>query len=84
MEEVFEQHRIARAEQGYVTRGGTCGNCNRLEFDVRYQQGQRTYNQYESIPIRHNYRCGIGGFAVVTGATCAKHEAKPSTVRNSK
>lgn len=84
MEEVFEAHRIARAEQGYVNRAGTCGTCNRLEFDVRRESGSRPYNQYESILIRHNFRCGIGGFAVVTNAACSKHEAIQPTLRISK
>ncbi|MFM0165753.1 hypothetical protein PQR39_35655 [Paraburkholderia sediminicola] len=83
MDAVFEERSIARAEQGYVTRPGTCGTCASLVFDVRHERGRRAYNQYESIPIRHNYRCGIGGFAVVTNATCAKHEAKKSTTRSS-
>jgi len=84
MDEVFELRRIARAEQGYVLRAGTCGTCAKLEFDLKYETGSRPYNQYESIPSRSNFRCGIGGFAVVTQATCKQHEPKPTTTRNGK
>ena len=84
MEKVFEQHRIARADQGYVLRPGVCGTCNRLAFDVTHQQGTRPYNRYESIPIRSNYRCGLGGFAVITQGTCSRYEAKPQSDRSSK
>ena len=84
MDEVFELRRIARAEQGYVLRAGTCGTCAKLEFDLKYEPGTRPYNQYESIPSRSNFRCGIGGFAVVTQATCKQHEPKPTTTRSGK
>jgi hypothetical protein len=84
LEETFEDHRVAREAQQYVTRPGTCNNCAKLVFDVSYESGRRPYNQYESTPIRRNFRCGLGGFAVVTQGSCAKHESNKPTSRSIK
>lgn len=79
----FEMHTQARAEQQYQTRAGNCGTCRHLGFDVKLESGKRPYNQYESIPIRTNLRCGIGGFAVVTQGACNQFDSKRSTTTRS-
>lgn len=74
--ETFDGFAQARAEQAYRTKAPTCRDCRLVKFDVRHVSGTRPWNQYESLPMRTNPRCSIGGFSVLLTGSCSKHEPK--------
>lgn len=62
----------AKDAQGYTKKSQQCNNCKNYKSEMVEMPEDRWRNAYK---VEKNKRCGIGGFAVQSSASCKRYEA---------